>query len=109
MSKPINRGAFHERTKSEHSKIEKALADAWEKENEPNRSIGFGYGLLQDLFCKPDERFGYAAGGTATKVLTDDERMVAATAIQWLGSNCGWAFLQEALSSAGFKIVKKKS
>jgi hypothetical protein len=103
MSK--NRGAFYART--EHNPREAVFASAWEKENAPILGTNYGYGTLQDLFCKEHPVFGVSTRGVATKVLTDDERMVAATAIQWLGSNCGWCFLEEVLTECGYQLRKK--
>src|SRR6266436_2577933 len=90
--KSVNRGAEYARVK--YNPREAAFAKAWEKENEPNAHINYGHGILQDLFSKPDPIFWMTIGGVATKVITDDERIVTATAIQWLGSNCGWCFLE---------------
>lgn len=36
------------------------------------------------------------------------DRLVAATIIQWLGSNCGMSFLKAALSACGYAIVPLK-
>jgi hypothetical protein len=37
---------------------------------------------------------------------TERDRIVAATVAQWLGSNCGFSFVQEALKRCGYRIVK---
>jgi len=37
----------------------------------------------------------------------DHDHMVAHTMVQWLGTNVGMAFVQDALESAGYEIVKK--
>lgn len=100
-----NRSNDYARTK--HNPREAVFAEAWEKENEPCNHINYGNGILQDLFCT-GSRFGIQ-GVTATKVLTDDERMVTATAIQWLGTNCGWCFLEEVVNKCGYKMVRVDS
>jgi hypothetical protein len=100
---PVNRGAFWERTKE--SPREKALAETWEKENVPTPFLGHGQGLLQDLFSKPG-RFGHIVP-ERTLNITNRDRMIAATVIQWLGSNCGFSMLMEALGKCGFMIVDK--
>lgn len=74
---------------------EQAFAAVWIKQNEPNRGTNFGHGLLQDLmigthkyeFHYDDEKFD--------PWLTDRERKICATLIQWLGTNCGRGFLHE--------------
>ena len=38
---------------------------------------------------------------------TERDDQIAATVIQWLGSNVGFSFLQEALGKCGFMIVEK--
>ncbi len=40
--------------------------------------------------------------------VTKREAEVAASVIQWLGSNCGFAFIQEVLNDLGYTIVKKE-
>src|ERR1043166_46362 len=55
LATPVNRGAHYKRC--ENNPREKAFADRWEKENECNSSVNYGYGLLQDLFIKPG-KFG---------------------------------------------------
>lgn len=97
-----NRGRFYERC--EHNPRERAFADAWEKENVPNKGTNYGYGILQDLFCKPDPMWGHSVGGVADFVLSPKEREIAATAIQWLGSNCGWCFLGEVIKECGYEL-----
>lgn len=37
---------------------------------------------------------------------TPKVRVVAATLMQWLGTNLGWAFLERVLKREGYKIVK---
>lgn len=105
MKCSANRSNDYART--QHNPREAAFAAAWEKENEPCNHINYGNGILQDLFCT-GSRFGIQ-GVTATKVLTDDERMVTATAIQWLGTNCGWCFLEEVVNKCGYKLVRVDS
>lgn len=102
-----NRGHMHERV--QWSKIEASLAKHWENENDVNnrRNINYGYGILQDLFLDMHPQLGRVCPSVAHEV-TPSERMVAATVIQWLGTNCGMAFLNEALKDAGFRIERIK-
>jgi hypothetical protein len=90
-----DRGYGYERT--QHNALEKAFADAWEQENQPRPGINHGGGILQDLF--------YNRAGRPIHEVTDSERMVAATVVQWLGTNVGFSFLTEILRKQGFRII----
>jgi hypothetical protein len=98
---PVNRGAFWERTKE--NPREKALAEAWERENEPRPFSNYGQGVLQDLFSKPG-RFGHIFP-QRTLNITNRDRMIAATVIQWIGSTCGFSMLMEAIGKCGLRVV----
>lgn len=93
-----DRGAFYERTKYERGGLEKAFADHWEDENEARAWLNQGHGLLQNLF--------FDHKGCCIHVVNKQERFVAATVIQWLGTNCGFSFLQEVLRDCGLHITK---
>ena len=99
--KTINRGHCYNRTKT--CQREKSFADNWESENEPLHYINNGHGLLQDLFI---ERKGFT-DRTMIHEITEDERMVCATVVQWLGTNCGMSFLGRALNQCGYEIINK--
>ena len=75
-----DRGHMHERT--EYDALEKALADKWEKDDRTY--------LLQ---CLTDSR--------ATK----RDRFIAATVIQWLGTNVGFGFIRECFADGGYAII----
>lgn len=92
-----DRGYQYQRT--EHDRLEKAFADLWEARNGNRVGIDFGHGILQDLFMGKN---GW------THIVTDQERYVAATVVQWLGTNCGFAFLQEALAKVGHRITGRE-
>lgn len=92
-----NRGCFYERT--EFGDLEKSFADHWEAENKPNPS--YHDGILQTLFFRSQWRVEH--------IVTPMERYVAATAIQWLGTNCGFAFLQQCLKAVGLRIVQDET
>jgi len=82
--------------------LENAFSSLWVEENKKNARLNYGQGLLQDLF-------GYKTGfnnGFLLKI-NDRDRLIAATLVQWMGTNCGLSFLREALSKSGYKIVKK--
>ncbi len=82
---------------------EKALSDLWKAENKPNPVVDFGTGILQGLFTKIDCMFPHY---NLIMKVTNRDRYIAATVIQWLGSNVGLAFLDRALRRAGFKVVR---
>lgn len=103
---PINRGRKYRRTKFEDPitgsvNRERVFADAWEDENEPREWLNFGQGILQDLFM---ERESWQHQPSATHVINRRERMIVATVIQWLGSNCGWCWLNQCLNKCGYRL-----
>lgn len=95
MSDHLDRGVDFGRC--EHSPLEAAFAAAWEKSNQENPGINSGHGTLQDLFLT-------CADSSDRHWLSEAERRAAATAIQWLGSNCGYSFLMGVLQSRGYYI-----
>lgn len=67
--------------------LEKAFADTWEEENTNPYGELNGKGILDYLLAEnPNEPRGE---------VTDRDRMVAATVIQWLGSSVGQSFLTQ--------------
>lgn len=97
-----NKGYGFERT--EHNPREKAFYEQWLKENEPLAHINHGHGLLQDLFIEIDKDYPFLKKWITE--ITNRDRMIAATVIQWLGSNCGMSFLDEALRKVNYRIVQ---
>lgn len=92
-----DRGFMFERTQQDGGDLEKAFAEHWEDENEVRPWLNQGHGLLQNLFFK---------GSRCCHVVNAAERYVAATVIQWLGTNCGFSFLQEVLRKCGYYITE---
>lgn len=89
--------------RNKFSKLEKAFSDRWYKENNPvNRGANSGNGLLQDLFIGGKRPFDRET----LLYIERSHRIVAATAIQWLGTNAGKEFLDSVLKECGLKIVK---
>lgn len=84
---------------------EKAFMEHWLKENRTGRS---GPGILQSLFIDSPANFSLSNGKVIIE-MTNRDRQIAATVIQWLGSNIGFAFLVESLSDCGYKIVKAEN
>lgn len=89
-----------------HNEREQAFHDQWQEENAPQPGINNGHGILQDLFINRGEglrSFDYEV----MEEMSKRDRMIVATVIQWLGSNCGMAFLSDALKRFGAHIVIK--
>jgi hypothetical protein len=83
-----------------------AFAEQWKHEHEYSDR-------LADLFLVPCEKGTPGAVyvhwcGQAVFPLgfspNDRDRVLAATLMQWLGSNCGMSFLREALQRVGYSI-----
>lgn len=91
-----DRGYLHERT--EFSPLEKEFADRWESEQLLGSS---GFGLLQQLFAK-----GPLGMNGVVLTMNARDRYVAATVIQWLGSNVGIGFVSSCLRAEDYIIVK---
>ncbi len=95
--------------RTEHNPVEKAFHDQWMKENEPVAGYNCGNGILQDLFIESDGHpFSAFNGRKTVEVITDRDRMIVATVIQWLGSNVGQGFLYEALRRVKGSIVYER-
>lgn len=77
-----DRGYLYERT--EHDPLEKALADHWEM-----LDLGNGQHGLTNIVGRK---------------VTKPERYVAASVVQWLGTNCGFSFLAGAFAKCGYAI-----
>lgn len=101
-----NIGYKHERC--EHNEAEKVFQKHWQKENLPLGWINKGQGVLQDLFIESNPNpLSPISGGKWIVEINKRDRMIVATVIQWLGTNCGWCFLEEVFSKLGYKIIKK--
>jgi len=74
---------------------EVAFAEEWYLQND--RRTGALNGTLAWLL---------GIGGKPIQKITQHDASVAATVIQWLGSNVGFSFLEEALGRRGYKIVR---
>jgi hypothetical protein len=85
---------------------EVAFAEQWVQEHAYSN-------LLSTLFVVPcvpgtpgaiyTHSFGHAVFPLGVEP-TERDRIVAATLMQWLGSNCGMSFLREALDRVGYRI-----
>lgn len=103
-----NLGWKIDRLKYDSKDIENSLSEHWQKENIKRGGINYGQGILQDLFF---ETIGNPLNILSREVchlkITNRDRLISATVIQWLGTNCGFCFLKESLSKAGYDIVKR--
>ena len=97
--KLVHKGVWFDRTKAEGGTgpREKAFADTWQKENIPRRHFLFSSSCSRlEMLMRDESRLIPVSEESATAV---------ATIVQWLGSNCGWVFLEAALHNAGYRIV----
>lgn len=118
----LHRGLHYHRVESDKRlhgmTLEAALADAWEEENTPVRGTNHGHGVLQDLMIGYWNRsrmcvlsMGFASlmpwnrGEWARFIISRRDAAITATAIQWLGTNCGRDFLRRALERAGYRML----
>jgi hypothetical protein len=98
-----NIGMYPDRLK--HNPREKAFHDQWQQENAPVSHVNHGHGILQDLFINETGPFTKKI----SEVMSQRDRMIVATVIQWLGSNCGMCFLEESLKRFGAKIIYEQT
>ncbi len=94
----------HEYRRAQFNHRENAFSDEWVEQNEINSAINTGRGTLQGLFTRTDPRF-YRSFITDL-IISNRDAMLAATVIQWLGTNCGMDFLMRALERCGYKVVR---
>lgn len=98
-----DQGVYYERIaknrKHGFNDTEEAFLKTWNARGmRSSRDRIYGVNLFSFL-CRPEKpEFGL-------KKVTWRDRLVAATIIQWLGSNCGICFLRTALQSCGYDIV----
>lgn len=71
-------------------RLERVLAFRWMEEN-------------QQEWCTLD-RLVYSPEEGSPRGATQRDARVAATVVQWLGTACGYSFLERCLKEAGFKI-----
>jgi len=127
-----NIGLHHNRVNYDYGcgikNSEKIFQEEWNKENTSDQNLGFGFGMLQDLFLvnnkiaeqfdgkdqdnitANDRKFGGRLDGTSQIVykISEREHRIAATVIQWLGTNIGTAFLKTCFGKMGYKLVRKE-
>lgn len=83
----------------EHSPLEAAFRKAWLNKLRPSSGVNGGLDTLQLLMSptlsRCTDRFARQLAIPEAEKVTDRDYLVAATVIQWLGSNIGQAFLTE--------------
>lgn len=110
--KPNNRGIDYRRIKvspnnCKWNRLERGFAASWERINRPVTGINHGQGILQDLFTSAH----YYNTGARRRLkgvpylITNRERMIVATVIQWLGTSCGFSWFSDVLRSCGYRII----
>lgn len=82
--------------------LELAFADVWEQENESEPGVNRGHGILQALMMN---RGDFLGSQQARLIITRRDAAVAATAIQWLGTNVGGGFLHKVFQKAGWELL----
>jgi hypothetical protein len=91
---------------------ERAFANGWAKQNKRVSWLSGGLGTLERLLCIDQVQSEYEPDRTIekfTRELTPAEAVAAATALQWLGTNCGWCFLEQCVNACGYRLVPDKS
>jgi len=88
----------------QHNPREQAFYEQWLEENAPVSWLDSGHGILQDLFIESSKG---AFGGKFIEEINNRDRLIVATVIQWLGTNCGMAFLSGALAKFDAHISYK--
>jgi hypothetical protein len=86
----------------EFSRMEKIFAEEWIIENQRH---GLNHGLLQDLLRDHTHHDAPRFQGWGPQLLNNRERRIAATVIQWLGTNVGMAFLHRVNRSSGHTLA----
>lgn len=88
-----------------HVNWEAVFAEEWEETCQPRPGVNFGWGTLQDLMVRQREGDGLLFRGRVPFWITKRERVIVATVVQWLGTACGFAFLQKCLRRCGYRLV----
>lgn len=112
-SSVVHEGAEHDRTAHVHDgwlNREKIFSDKWKSTNHPPSFLNRGMGTLLWLVCSRPSKSDtfFAPSHEIYRHLTQPEATAAASAIQWLGSNCGWCWLEDCIRACGFDIVRSK-
>lgn len=97
---------YRTRIDDDRGKLEAALVEAWRRENARGTSGGTAKILRRLLAIDLD-----GIGDEISIEPTQRDATVTTALVQWLGTNCGIAFLQEAFAAGGCNLTvtpKKK-
>lgn len=100
----VDKGYLFDRTKDEYGDREKIFYKQWKKENRPLAHINQGWGCLQNLFSIRPKKWYHTYGWKL--IINKRDRYIVATVMQWLGTNCGWCWLEETLRKCGYRLQK---
>ena len=118
MKKRINRGR-QQRKKLRHVSIfakrdqfnplERSFHETWQHENVPCPGLNGGWGLLQNILLIPlggkvTRQYQWWEGERRAFIINQRDATIAATLIQWLGTNGGYHFLNRCLRKDGYEI-----
>jgi hypothetical protein len=87
---------------------ETVFARKWDEANHPPSFLNSGRGTLEWLLCAEYRTGALGSGEYFARDLTQPEATAAASAIQWLGTNVGWCWLEETLRECGYALTKRK-
>ncbi len=93
-SKIKHAGAHPDRLSHDCGYPERIFAERWAEENKRSPGINGGYGCLELLMASNIRNMGTIFQEPIEQISQRDA-LVAATVIQWLGTNCGACFLHE--------------
>lgn len=105
----LPRGVACERIADRHGRRELVFASAWEAENDTrpyHRGGRSGVGVLRNLLNPRQTAHRHWPDQYRAPRVGSRERRAAATVIQWLGSNVGFAWLTEVIEALGYRLVR---
>jgi len=107
--KPIGkiRNVSNEVDRCAFNTLERIFSEHWQRETEPRGSVNSGFGILQELFIRT-KGSGMFESRKFDLLINQRDATVAATVIQWLGTNCGFGFLSGVLRECGYDLVDRK-
>lgn len=97
LLEPPHEGFHPKRLTHEHGDAERIYATEWKRENERSPGINGGYTAIEHILHPESEMERDASRGFGQlhpARVTFRDAAVAASVIQWLGTNCGRAFVE---------------
>jgi hypothetical protein len=107
--RPIHRSLDYDRVEWDKANgrgngLEVAFAEVWEEENRLNPGLNQGQGILQNLMYRRVSGELFMGQELRFEIIQRDAS-IAATVVQWLGTNCGGGFLHKVFSRAGYRLL----